>query len=99
MRPETSRARIPGLVIKSNGTGNYLICPHPNRDAFMSTVSTSQGPRQALPDEPDPLRFGWRYVTLKQSDGSESMELVPLTLEDALHPEDGDHIVHSLPEN
>jgi len=23
------------------------------------------------------------------------MELVPLTLEDALHPEDGDHIVHS----
>jgi Uma2 family endonuclease len=61
----------------------------------MSTVSTSQGPRQALPDDSDPLRCGWRYTRVKNSDGSESMELVPLTLEDALHPEDGDHIVHS----
>jgi hypothetical protein len=61
----------------------------------MSTVSTSQGPRQALPDDSDPLRYGWRYVRMKNADGSESMDLVPLTLEDALHPEDGDHIVHS----
>ena len=61
----------------------------------MSTVSTPQSPRQSFPDDPDPYRYGWRYVRVPRDDGSESLEQVPLTLEDALHPEDGDYIVHT----
>jgi colicin import membrane protein len=61
----------------------------------MSTVSTSKAPRQSFPDDSDPFRFGWRYVRVRRADGTESLEQLPLSLEDALHPEDGDHIVHS----
>ncbi len=65
----------------------------------MSTVSTSQPtpPQPPLPDESDPFRYGWRYVSIKHPDGTEGLEQVPLTLEDALHPEPGDYIVHSDP--
>jgi colicin import membrane protein len=63
----------------------------------MSTVSTLQAPGQSAPDDSDPFRYGWRYVLVQHEDGSESLDQVPLTLEDALHPEDGDHIVHTQP--
>jgi colicin import membrane protein len=57
----------------------------------MSTVPTSQLP------EPDPFRYGWRYVRVRGPGGKESLEQVPLTLEDVLHPETGDFIVQSDP--
>ncbi len=57
----------------------------------MSTVLT---PPPGLPIG-DPFRFGWRYVTIRQSDGSESIEQVPLTEEDILFPEEGDYIVQT----
>jgi hypothetical protein len=64
----------------------------------MSTVSdrtTGKPPGPA--DRPDPFRYGWRYVRITRSDGTEDLDRVPLTLEDVLHPEAGDIIVQSDP--
>lgn len=38
----------------------------------------------------DPFRYGWRYVRRVLPDGSEAFEQVPLTVEDVLHPQEGD---------
>ncbi|MCI0458785.1 MAG: Uma2 family endonuclease [Gemmataceae bacterium] len=43
----------------------------------------------------DPFRYGWRYVRHPRPDGTAETEMVPLTLLDVLHPQEGDHI----PEN
>ncbi|MCS7287739.1 MAG: Uma2 family endonuclease [Roseiflexus sp.] len=43
----------------------------------------------------DPFRYGWRLVPRPTPDNPHHMEQVPLTLEDVLHPEVGDFIVHS----
>jgi colicin import membrane protein len=62
-------------------------------------MSTIQDPRvESSPSpvpgsEADPFRYGWRYVTVKQSDGRVELEQVPLTLEDLLFPEEGDFAV------
>ena len=47
-----------------------------------------------LPEE-DPFRYGWRYVRRPTPDDPDHLEPVPLTLEDVLHPDVGDFIVHS----
>jgi colicin import membrane protein len=60
----------------------------------MSTVSTSR-PTRSPSDEPDPFRYGWRYVRITRTDGTEDFDQVPLTLEDVLHPEEGDFIVQT----
>ena len=43
------------------------------------------------------FRFGWRYVPRTKSDGTSDLEMVPLTLEDALHPQEEDHYMISDP--
>ncbi|ABU59903.1 protein of unknown function DUF820 [Roseiflexus castenholzii DSM 13941] len=43
----------------------------------------------------DPFRYGWRFVPRPTPDDPHHLEQVPLTLEDVLHPETGDFIVHS----
>jgi colicin import membrane protein len=43
----------------------------------------------------DPFRYGWRLVLRPTPDNPRHLEQVPLTLEDVLHPEVGDFIVHS----
>jgi Uma2 family endonuclease len=43
----------------------------------------------------DPFPYGWRFVRQQRSDGTEQVEQVPLTLQDVLHPQEGDVI----PEN
>jgi colicin import membrane protein len=64
----------------------------------MSTVSGQRGSRhQPPPPEPDPFRYGWRYVRTIGPDGSEIFDQVPLTPEDVLHPEEGDYIVQNDP--
>ncbi len=60
----------------------------------MSTVSTSR-PAQRPPDESDPFRYGWRYVTVRGPDGKVTIDQIPLTLEDVLFPETGDFIVQT----
>jgi Uma2 family endonuclease len=43
----------------------------------------------------DPFEYGWRDVCRTLPDGSTEWEMVPLTLEDVLHPEEGDFRLHS----
>ncbi|MCU0493655.1 MAG: Uma2 family endonuclease [Chloroflexaceae bacterium] len=43
----------------------------------------------------DPFRYGWRYVRRELSDGNVMTEQIPLTLEDVLHPQEGDQVTHS----
>ncbi len=64
----------------------------------MSTVSTRQPP-QPPSDEPDPYRYGWRYVRVERPDGKVELDQVPLTLEDVLFPEVGDFIVQTTLHN
>ena len=63
--------------------------------APMSTVSDRPPPES--PREPDPFRFGWRYVRVTRADGTQDLDRVPLTLEDVLHPNVGDIILQSDP--
>ena len=60
----------------------------------MSTVSTSR-PATRPPDGSDPFCYGWRYKSVRGPDGTETLDQVPLTLEDVLFPETGDFIVQT----
>src|SRR5437773_9902818 len=60
----------------------------------MSTISPPPAKRPIEP-EVDPFRFGWRYVKVTRPDGSTELDQIPLTLEDVLHPEEGDFIVQT----
>ncbi len=62
----------------------------------MTTVKTPPiiSPVADTP-EYDPYRYGWRYVSRTLPDGNEIRERVPLTLEDILHPQEGDFRVHN----
>ena len=62
----------------------------------MSTVRKPQAPRP-IANDADPFRYGWRDVIVRNPDGTTSFEQLPLTREDALHPEPGDYIVHTDP--
>jgi Uma2 family endonuclease len=60
----------------------------------MTTITPQTA---ALLDEntDDPFRYGWRYIRRTRPDGLVALVQVPLTLEDLLHPEEGDHVTHS----
>jgi Uma2 family endonuclease len=51
--------------------------------------SAARPPR--LP-EPDPFRYGWRFIKKIMPDGTTDLVQVPLTLEDVLHPQEDDVI-------
>jgi hypothetical protein len=52
--------------------------------------------KRPVPGSPeDPFRYGWRYVRRESADGSIRFEQIPLTLEDVLHPQEGDQVTHS----
>src|SRR5205085_174090 len=59
------------------------------------TDSVPRQAQQAAGAEGDAYRYGWRYVPRKGPDGLMDLEQVPLTLEDVLHPEEGDFIVNT----
>ncbi len=60
-------------------------------------LTSPEPPTAALapPADPNPFRYGWRYVNKRLPDGRIEVEEVPLTLEDVLHPQEDDVI----PEN
>ncbi|RRR72229.1 MAG: Uma2 family endonuclease [Candidatus Viridilinea halotolerans] len=60
----------------------------------MTTSAQPQQPPSPANDE-DVWRYGWRYVHRPLPLDAENYERVPLTLQDVLHPELGDAIVHS----
>ena len=55
---------------------------------------TREQPTPTAPVE-DPFRYGWRLVPRPTPEDPDYLEQLPLTLEDVLHPEVGDFIVHS----
>src|SRR4051812_1947794 len=62
----------------------------------MSTTISAQFPTfPVLPSTDDPFRLGWRFVKVQDQDGKEVERQVPLTLEDVLHPQEGDFIVNT----
>jgi Uma2 family endonuclease len=58
-------------------------------------TATIEIPLSSVPDPADPFRYGWRYVQRERDDGTLEIEQVPLTLEDVLHPREGDQVTHS----
>ncbi len=60
----------------------------------MTVARSNTLPAASAPAE-DPFRYGWRFVPRPTPDDPHHLEQVPLTLEDVLHPEVGDFIVHS----
>ena len=58
------------------------------------TTATPQ-PVPLTDADADPFRYGWRLVPRPTPDNPSHLEQVPLTLDDVLHPEVGDFIVHS----
>ena len=56
-------------------------------------MSTITGPKQSDEELRHRFRFGWRDVPHVDDDGVTRNANVPLTLEDTLYPELGDHIV------
>jgi colicin import membrane protein len=52
-------------------------------------------PGRHSPPDVDPFRYGWREVQVTRPNGTTIWDMVPLTLEDVLHPQENDHI----PEN
>ncbi len=59
----------------------------------MTTDATQTGLVTAA--DGDPFRYGWRFVLRPTPNNPYHLEQVPLTLEDVLHPEVGDFIVHN----
>jgi Uma2 family endonuclease len=63
----------------------------------MSSVAPSLSRPQ--PPQPDPFAIGWRDVPRRLADGTVVNDRIPLTLEDALHPQEGDVIVQNSVHN
>jgi Uma2 family endonuclease len=60
----------------------------------MDTITIRE--RKVTPPPPDdPFYYGSRDVLHKLPDGTTQFEQIPLTLEDTLHPQEGDYIVES----
>ena len=62
--------------------------------ATTSKVLVTPGPDGAG-DPTDPYRYGWRYVCRTGAAGRKVWEQVPLTLEDVLHPQEGDFVIQN----
>src|SRR5438105_15827178 len=53
-----------------------------------------------LPSSPEQeFPYGWRYVKRTMPDGTVDLDQVPLTLEDVLHPQEGDVIPENTDHN
>ncbi len=59
------------------------------------TQTTAKPSPPTAPAEDPFFRYGWRYVLRPTPDDPQHLEQVPLTLDDVLHPDVGDFIVHS----
>ena len=60
----------------------------------MSSTIQSHAPLDD-PLDRDPFYYGWRDRIWQRPDGTWAYEQIPLTRDDVLHPQMGDHIVES----
>jgi len=65
----------------------------------MAAPAVLEKPQESIEQvstpKPDPFVYGWREVKTFARDGSMEWNRIPLTLEDVLHPQPGDFIVHT----
>jgi len=61
----------------------------------MSTIQETTKPASSVEAEMYRFRYGSRDVRVTRPDGSIDFEQIPLTLEEVLHPEEGDQLVSS----
>ncbi len=54
-------------------------------------------PRLAPPVAKDAFSLGYRYRAVTTADGREDLEQVPLTEEDLIYPQEGDHVTQAVP--
>jgi len=59
----------------------------------MNQIYRPGPPPKRTDEQDDPFRYGWRHVRRKQADGTEKVDVVPLSKEDLLYPELGDFVV------
>lgn len=59
----------------------------------MATRAT-EAPGKATPTRDEPF-YGWRYLRQKAANGRYEYVQVPLTYDDLLNPQEGDHVIHS----
>lgn len=58
---------------------------------------TSFRPATESVPAPDAYLYGWRYVPFRAANGRLDYHDVPLTLEDVLHPQEGDQVTETVP--
>jgi Uma2 family endonuclease len=58
-------------------------------------MTATAPPPNPPPAETPEVFYGWRFVQHDLPDGNVVFDQVPLTLEDVLHPEEGDQVTHS----
>ena len=61
----------------------------------MSSVTQQHGAGESPQAPPEMYPYGWRETFARRPDGSPDTILIPLTLEDALHPQLGDFMAES----
>jgi Uma2 family endonuclease len=54
-----------------------------------------QSPSSATMPPDDPFPHGWRYVKRVEPDGTEVVDRIALTADEALHPQEGDQVTES----
>ncbi|MGC9040806.1 MAG: Uma2 family endonuclease [Roseiflexus sp.] len=59
----------------------------------MTHPAIHSHPAPETPPTDDPFRYGWRYVPRPTADDPHHFDQVPLTLEDVLHPQEGDQVL------
>jgi Uma2 family endonuclease len=65
------------------------------RQGDTVVTQTTARPSTSIAPAGDPFRYGWRFVPRPTPEDPQHLEQVPLTLDDVLHPDVGDFIVHS----
>jgi Uma2 family endonuclease len=63
----------------------------------MAAIPTDSPAAPEPATSPEAYPYGWRYVRRNLPDGGMTIEQVPLTLEDVLHPQEGDQVTESQP--
>jgi colicin import membrane protein len=58
----------------------------------QATIETSTS---STTEAQEPFYYGWRYVRRRYPNGREVVEQVPLTLDDVLHPQEGDFVIQN----
>ncbi|MEM7533300.1 MAG: Uma2 family endonuclease [Chloroflexota bacterium] len=86
--PPVADSTINSTILTIDDVTNY-------QSPLYTNGKSQNGASDEAPEE-DPFRYGWRMVERIADDGTETYDQIPLTLEDLLHPQEGDHRVQNI---